>query len=330
MVLKNKKNIMIIGTGGTIAGKAEKRTTSSYDSAQVKIDGLIDEIPELEKLANLSSFEIFSVDSCDMSFKNLMLLSKFLNDKSKDDNIDGFVITHGTDTLEETAYFLNLTVKTKKPIVITGSMRPSTALSADGPFNLYQSVALAASDEAIGRGVLIVFSDKIFGARDIHKINTFCTDAFSQKDLGCFGYMRDENAYFFNQSIKRHTYESQFDVNKIDVLPKVESVTFNLDSDINVLKYIVSVTDGIVLAGAGCGGCCESWNNLIKSKLKSGFPIVRSSRVGNGLVTHEISQIENVGIFAESLSAQKARILLTLALTQTKNLYEIQNIFQTY
>lgn len=328
--ISKKKTIMIVGTGGTIAGKGKKGETSAYDSAQIQVDDLVSEIPELEQLANLKSTELFSVDSCDMSFDDLIRLAKYINEQSNDENIDGFVITHGTDTLEETAYFLNLTVKTKKPIIITGAMRPSTAISADGPFNLYQSVALATKDEAVGKGVMVVFSDSIFGARDICKVNTFRTDAFNQKDLGCFGYMRDDKAYFFNESTKLHTYKSQFDIDNIEYLPRVDIALFSLDAETDILDYLSSHSDGIILAGAGCGGCKTEWNKKIKDILQSGKAVVRSSRVGNGLVTYSKSDIREKGVFAGNLTPQKSRILLSLALTQTHDLEEIQNIFETY
>lgn len=325
-----KKNILIIGTGGTIAGKGKKGETASYDSAQIQVDDLVSEIPELAELANLDSTELFSVDSCDISFDKLLILSKYINEKAKDNNIHGFVVTHGTDTLEETAYFLNLTVKTKKPVVITGAMRPSTAISADGPFNLYQAVALATKDEAIGKGVMVVFSDAIFGARDICKINTFRTDAFNQRDFGCLGYMRDDKAYFFNESIKLHTYRSEFDIENIQKLPRVDVATFCVDSETDILDYLASRSDGIVLGGAGCGGSKTAWNEKITEILKSRKPVVRSSRVGNGLVTYNKDKISEKGIFAGSLTPQKARILLSLALTKTKDFDELQRIFETY
>lgn len=326
----SKKTVLIIGTGGTIAGKGKKGETAAYDSAQIQVDDLVSEIPELVDLANLESTELFSVDSCDISFDKLLMLSKYINERSKDDNIDAFVVTHGTDTLEETAYFLNLTVKTKKPVIITGAMRPSTAISADGPFNLYQAVALATNEEACGKGVMVVFSDAIFGARDICKVNTYRTDAFNQKDLGCLGYMRDDKAYFFNNSVKKHTYNSEFDISNLSSLPRVDVAMFCVDSEIDILEHFAENSDGVILAGAGCGGSKEEWNRKIKSMLDSGIPVVRSSRVGNGLVTYDKSKIYEKGIFAENLTPQKARILLTLALTQTHDLYEIQNIFSEY
>lgn len=325
-----KKSILIIGTGGTIAGKGKKGETAAYDSAQIQVDDLVAEIPELAELANLDSTELFSVDSCDVSFDKLLKLSKYINEKANDDKFDGFVVTHGTDTLEETAYFLNLTVKTKKPVVLTGAMRPSTAISADGPFNLYQAVALATKDEAIAKGVMVVFSDSIFGARDISKINTFRTDAFNQRDFGCLGYMRDDKAYFFNESIKLHTYKSEFNIRDIEKLPRVDIATFCVDAETDILDYLANHSDGIVLAGAGCGGSKTEWNEKIAEILASGKPVVRSSRVGNGLVTYKKDDITQKGIFAGSLSPQKARILLSLALTKTRDLYELQEIFEKY
>ncbi|MDO4200112.1 MAG: asparaginase [Clostridia bacterium] len=325
-----KKNILIIGTGGTIAGKGKKGETAAYDSAQIQVDDLASEIPELAELANLDFTELFSVDSCDVSFDKLLKLAKYINEKATDNKFDGFVVTHGTDTLEETAYFLNLTVKTEKPVVITGAMRPSTAISADGPFNLYQAVALATKDEAAGKGIMVVFSDSIFGARDISKINTFRTDAFNQRDFGCLGYMRDDKAYFFNESTKLHTSKSEFDIQNINKLPRVDIATFCLDAQTDILDYFADRSEGIILAGAGCGGSKTEWNEKITEILSLGKPIVRSSRVGNGLVTYGKDKITEKGIFAGSLSPQKARILLSLALTKTKNLNEIQEIFEKY
>lgn len=326
----SKKRILIIGTGGTIAGKGPNKMTSGYSAAQLNIQDLVSEIPGLENLAELESKELFSVDSCDMNFANLMVLSNYINEKAQSNNFDGFVITHGTDTLEETAYFLNLTLKTEKPVVITGAMRPSTAMSADGPMNLYQAVALATSQKAFGKGVLITFADGIYSARDVAKINTFRTDAFSQKDLGCLGYMHDSDVFMYSECTQKHCPNTEFEVQNIEKLPKVEIVTFYPGADINILKYISQNADGIVVAGAGAGGCSTEWNNEIEKILSQGTPIVRSSRVGNGLVNYSKDQIYKKGVFAGNLSPQKARVLLTLALTKTSDLNTIQNIFDIY
>ena len=326
----HQKNIMVIGTGGTIAGKGEEGETASYDSAQIKVDELVSDIPALNNLAKLTSKNIFDVDSCDMTFDKLIKLAKYINKEAEKDDVDGFVITHGTDTLEETAYFLNLVLHTDKPVILTGSMRPSTATSADGPLNLYQAVALAKNEEAKGKGVLVVFSDGIYGSRDVTKVNTFRTDAFSQKDLGCLGYMRDDKVFFFNSSTKLHTTKSEFNIENITSLPKVDILMFYIDAEKDLLDYVSKNCKGIVLAGAGSGGSSSAWDNDISKIVESGIPVVRSSRIGNGLITYDKSETETKGIYSVNLSPQKARILLSLALTKTNNIQEIQEIFEKY
>jgi len=327
---KTKKNILVIGTGGTIAGLGHEGVTSGYQSAQVQIDDLINEIECVKSIANVKSIDMFNADSCDITLENVKEISQYINDASKDKNIDGFVITHGTDTLEESAYFLNLTLKTQKPVVLTGSMRPGSALSPDGPLNLCQSIALAANKNAQGKGVLIVFSDSIYGARDISKINTFRTDAFSHKDLGCLGYMQDDKVFFYNLSLKNHTLESEFEISLNTKLPKVEIVSFYLDARKDILDFAAKNSDGIIIAGAGCGGVSAEWEEEIKKLLSQGFPIVRSSRIGNGLVTFNEEEINEKGIYSNNLNPQKSRILLSLALTRTHDLNKIQEMFNTY
>lgn len=324
------KNIIVIGTGGTIAGAGEEGKTISYQSGQIEVGDLISGIFDLKSIANVTSKELLSIDSCDITERDWIHIANYINEMAEDDNVDGFVITHGTDTLEETAFFLNLTVKTSKPVVITGSMRPSTAMSPDGPFNLFQAVALARSEEAIGKGVLIAFSDAIYGARDIQKINTYKTSAFSHRDLGCLGYIRDDEVYFYNSSTKKHTFNSEFNVSELKELPNVLIAYFYADADVKILDYLYENSDGIILAGAGCGGCSTVWDKKLKELTSAGFPIVRSSRIGNGLVTSEYTSQKEKGIFSNTLSPQKARILLSLALTKTKDMNEIRNIFELY
>ncbi len=326
---KNRlKNIMVIGTGGTIAGTGEAGKTLSYQSGQIEVNDLISEIPDLKSIANVTSNELLSIDSCDITGRDWIHIANYINEISAGDEIDGFVITHGTDTLEETAFFLNLTIKTSKPVVITGSMRPSTAMSPDGPFNIFQAVALASSEEAVGKGVLIAFSDVIYGARDIQKISTFRVSAFSQRDLGCLGYIRDDRIYFYSSSTKKHTFNSEFDISKISELPDVSIAPFYAAADFHILDYLREKSKGIILSGAGCGGCSTVWDKKIQEFMMSGFPIVRSSRIANGLVTSEY--ISQKGIFSNTLSPQKSRILLSLALTQTDSIDKIRSIFEIY
>ena len=327
---KKSKRILVIGTGGTIAGKGDNFKTSDYTAAQIKIDDLVNEVCENTIHDNMDTIDYFNIDSCDMTFEKLIKLSDFINKNSQKEDYDGFVITHGTDTLEETAYFLNLTVKTQKPVVITGAMRPHTALGADGPMNLYQAISLAKSEEAINKGVLVVFSDTIYSARDVSKINTFKPAAFGQKDLGCLGYMRDENVFFYNSPTKKHTIYSEFDISYLENLPKVEIVMFYPSADIKILDYVSKDCDGIVLAGAGCGNVSTSWSEKVNKIISSGIPVVRSSRIANGVVTYNEKTIHEKGIFAENLSPLKSRILLSLALTKSTNLEEIQKFFLEY
>jgi L-asparaginase len=321
-----KKNILIIATGGTIAGVGKN---GSYEAGKIDINELVNEIDGIADLANLEMEQKINIDSSDITCENWLCIAKYINEKSKDSKIDGFVITHGTDTLEETAYFLNLTLKTSKPVVITGAMRPSTALSADGKFNLYQAVALARNEDSIGKGVLIVFSDTIYGARDVQKINSFKVEAFNHRDLGCLGYMMNDASYFYNSSIKPHTLDTEFDVCDFKDLPKVSIAYFYADADVENLKYFAENSEGIVMAGVGIGNCSEIWHKEIKSILEKNIPVVRTSRSANGLVTSDKSILE-YGITANTLSAQKARILLSLSLTKTKNLEEIDKIFKKY
>lgn len=327
--IKNQlKNIIVIGTGGTIAGTGEAGKTISYQSGQIEVDDLVSGVDDLKDIANVTSKELLSVDSCDITEKDWIHLANYINEMAEDEDVDGFVVTHGTDTLEETAFFLNLTVKTSKPVVITGSMRPSTAMSPDGPFNLFQAVALARSEESIGKGVLVAFSDAIYGARDIQKVNTYRTAAFSHRDLGSLGYIRDDEVYFYNSSTKRHTFNSEFDVSNISELPYIGIAPFFAGADVKILDYFCKNTQGVVLSGAGCGGCSSVWDKRIKELMASGFPIIRSSRIANGLVTSEYTTQK--GIFSNTLSPQKSRILLALALTKTNDMDSISHIFNVY
>lgn len=323
------KNIIVIGTGGTIAGVGQKGLTGDYTSAKIKVETLVEEITHLDSMDNVKSVNMFDVDSCDITFDNLLEIAKYINKASTDESIQGFVITQGTDTLEESAYFLNLTVKTDKPVVITGSMRPNTALSADGPLNLYQSIALARSKEAKGKGVLTVFCDGIYSARDVRKVNTFRADAFNQRDLGCLGYMRDDKVYFYNNSLKLHTLNTEFEVSSISKLPKVDIIMFYMDASADILDFAANHAEGLVLAGAGCGNASTKWDKKITKLLEKNYPIVRSSRIGNGLITFN-DELFTTGIGSNNLTPEKSRILLSLALSKTKNLSEIQEFFNVY
>lgn len=329
MSKKDLRKVVILGTGGTIAGIGKPGLTTGYFSGGMDIDALITGIPGIKDLAWLVGEQIANVNSDDITQEDWLRLTRRINELAVRDDIAGFVITHGTDTLEETAFFLNLTVKTRKPVVITGAMRPATALSPDGPFNLYQAVALAASPEAVGKGVLAVFSDAIYSARDVQKGSTFHVDAFSSDDFGCLGYIRDTRPYFYNAPVKKHTIHSGFSVDDLSSFPKVSIAYFHVDADPAILHFQYEQSDGLIIAGAGNGEMSLLWEEELKNLEPLGKPIVITSRIHDGIVTLHREVPSNV-LSGDTLNPQKARILLMLALTKTKKIERIREIFEIY
>lgn len=325
------KNIVIVATGGTIAGTGALGKSASYRAGEINIDEIIRSLPSLKDKVSLSAVQLMNIDSNEINSKRWIELSNKINELASLDEIDGIVVTHGTDTLDETAYYLNLTVKTYKPVIITGAMRPSTAVSADGPMNLYQAVALACHEQAMGHGVMAVFSDTIYSGRDIQKVNNFKTDAFDKKDFGCLGYMRDEEAYFFARSYKKHTLQSEFSQNTISALPEVAIAYYYAGAQTDILDHFANTCDGIVIAGSGSGNYSQEWIDKISDLANNGKIIVRSSRVGHGIVFDSpVFDNKNLTIPSNTLSPQKARVLLMLSLGKTKNRDRIRQIFNEY
>ena len=248
-------NVAILATGGTIAGTASSATqTTGYKAGEVAIQTLIDAVPAIEDVANVTGEQIVKISSNNITDDVLLHLAKRCNELLKDPKINGIVITHGTDTLEETAYFLNLTVKSKKPVVLVGSMRPSTAISADGPMNLLNAVRLAADPQAVGQGVLVSLNDRISAARDVTKTDTTHVDTFSSHYLGHLGVTAGGKNYFYRSVAKAHTYQSQFDVSKLKSLPRVDIVYSHANDDgVLVNAAVAAGAKGIVHAGTGNG-----------------------------------------------------------------------------
>jgi L-asparaginase type II len=247
--------------------------------------------------------------------------------------VDGIVITHGTDTIEETAYFLNLVVKSRKPVVVVGAMRPSTAISADGPINLYNAVLTAGSQEAVGKGVLVVMNDQINAAREVTKTNTVTTDTFKSPELGMLGYVVGNQAHFYRASTRKHTVDTEFDISKLDALPAVEiAYTYANVGPTAVNAFAAAGVKGLVHAGVGDGSLPTKVRPALSAARKNGVIIVRSSRVGQGIVARngEANDDELDFVVSDTLNPQKARILLMLALTKTSSTREIQRMFYTY
>lgn len=326
------KNIMVVATGGTIAGIGEKGKTVAYHAGEISVEDILKSIPSVEKIAHIQEIQLFNVDSNEIDEMKWLVLAKKINELIQSEKIDGIVVTHGTDTIEETAYFLSLAVHSDKPVVITGAMRPATATSADGPYNLYQAIALASSEQSKGQGVMVLFSNTIYSGRDIQKVNNYKIDAFDQKAFGCLGYMQDEHVYFFSKTFKYHTYQSIFSKNLPDALPKVGIAYFYAGADPYILDYLAQNHEGIVIAGSGNGNYSQKWLNRINELSESKQIIfVRASRVPLGIVfSDHVFDPHEQCIASNTLSAQKARILLSLALSITHDKQQIKEIFENY
>jgi L-asparaginase len=327
-------NVMILATGGTIAGSgADSTTTVGYTSATVGVERLIAAVPELKKVANVKGEQVFQIASESMANEHWLALAKRINILLAQADVDGVVVTHGTDTIEETAYFLNLTVKSNKPVVLVGAMRPSTAISADGPINLFNAVLLAGSKDAVGKGVLVALNDQINGARDVSKTNTSTMDTFKSTELGMFGYIQGGKPYFYRQSTRKHTLESEFDISKLDVLPQVDIVYGYANMNrIGLDAFVAAGAKGIIHAGVGDGSVAAALKGALADVRGKGVQVVRASRVGQGIVARngEANDDEMDSVVSDTLNPQKARILLMLALTKTNSTQEIQRMFYTY
>ena len=319
-----KGTVVVLTTGGTIAGKGESDKETGYEPGQISGQDLIDSVEGLGDVANIEVVEVCDKNSDDITYEDWFNLVSIINEMASNDDIDGFVVTHGTDTMEETAYFLNLTIKTDKPVVITGAMRPVTSLSADGPINLYQSVCLAKSKEAIGKGVLCVFANNIYSARTLIKASTYSLTALSSGTTGCLGVMRNDTPYFYEESTKKHTTNSEFTIDGLDSLPSVNIVYFSVDSDPEILKTIASKSQGLVIAGAGAGEFSEEYIEIINGL---SIPVVISSRVDDGIITQDAVLCSN-SVAANNLSPQKAAILLKLAIAS--NIADFDNLVRIY
>jgi L-asparaginase len=329
-----KRNIVILATGGTIAGVANSETeTGSYESAVLSVSMLIDEVPSLKEIANITGEQLAQLDSADMTSPIWLKLAYRINELLKQPEVDGIVVTHGTDTMEETAYFLNLTVKSVKPVVLVGAMRPSSAMSPDGPMNLYNAVVLAQSREAIGKGVLVSLNDTINHSRDVTKTNTALQDSFKAPELGYLGYIQGGRPYFYRISTRKHTAKTEFSVANLSELPRVDILYAHVDSDDVLPKAAVAAgARGLIYAGVGNGGMSSLMKKALKEISDAGVVIVRSSRVSSGIVTRNDAVDDDYYryVVSDTLNPQKARLLLSLALTKTSDPQEIQRMFWEY
>ena len=323
--------MVILATGGTIAGAAATGTQSGYTSGAVNIDAMVQAVPGIKDLANVKGEQISNVGSQDMSFDIMIKLANRINELAP--SVDGFVITHGTDTMEETAYFLNLVVKTDKPVVMVGSMRPSTAVSADGPLNLYNGVGVAIDPQAKGRGVLLVMNDWIHGAHSLTKTSTTAVQTFMSPIRGLVGTAAYGKNDFYSSPSWKHTTKSEFSVSGVTKLPRVDVIFASADMSSDLIDAAAANgAKGIVIAGVGNGNMTKGALEACARVVKKGVVVVRSSRVATGNVGRnvEVNDDELNLIASDELNPQKARILLSLALLKTRIPQEMQRLFYEY
>ncbi|UVK95515.1 asparaginase [Pseudomonas atacamensis] len=327
-------NVVVLATGGTIAGAgASAANSATYQAAKVGIEQLIAGIPELSKLANVRGEQVMQIASESITNDNLLQLGRRVSELADSKDVDGIVITHGTDTLEETAYFLNLVEKTDKPIIVVGSMRPGTAMSADGMLNLYNAVAVASSKEARGKGVLVTMNDEIQSGRDVSKMINIKTEAFKSA-WGPLGMVVEGKSYWFRLPAKRHTMDSEFDIKNIKSLPDVEiAYSYGNVSDTAYKALAQAGAKAIIHAGTGNGSVSSRVVPSLQALRKDDVQIIRSSHVNaGGFVLRNAEQPDDKydWVVAHDLNPQKARILAMVALTKTNDSKELQRMFWEY
>src|SRR5580765_5202913 len=327
------RNVVVLATGGTIAGAAASDVQAGYTSGQVGVDQLLAAVPQAKKLATLRGEQVANIGSQDMNDEVWLKLARRVNELAAQPDVDGIVITHGTDTIEETAYFLNLVVKTRKPVVLTAAMRPSTALSADGPLNFFNAVAVAAHPDAAGRGVLVVVNDWIHGASSLTKASTTAVQTFLSPLSGLIGTVAYGTVEFYRGPVGRHTTDSEFSLDGVTALPRVDIIMAYENMDGALIDAAVAAgAKGIVIAGVGNGNLTAAAVKALSAQAKKGIVCVRSTRVATGNVGRNVELDDNALGFIASmeLNPQKSRVLLRLALLKTTDVKVIQRYFDEY
>lgn len=329
----DRPDIKILATGGTIAGAQSSQESYGYKSGAFKVEDLIQAVPNIGKLADLSGEQVANIGSQDMNDAVWLKLARRTNDLLDRRDVDGVVITHGTDTMEETAFFLDLVVKSEKPVVLVGSMRPATAVSADGPGNLYNAVATAASPQARGRGVMVVLNDEIHAARNVTKTDTTSVGTFRSPNRGTAGLVHTGTVTWFERMDKKHTTRSEFSVEGRDRLPRVDVIYAhaNMSPDL-VQAAIDGGARGLVIAGVGDGNMTKEVVDLLARAASQGIAVVRSTRLPAGVVLrdNEVDDSKLGFVASGEFNPAKSRVLLQLALTRTTDPARIQKMFNEY
>lgn len=322
--------VIILATGGTIAGVQPKEGEAGYTSGAVSVDSLIKAAPGLDKMAAIKGEQIASIGSQDMNDAVWFKLARRADELLADPKVDGIVVTHGTDTLEETSYFLSLVLKSDKPVVLVGAMRPSTELSADGPLNLYNAMAVASDPGAKGRGVMVVANDLAHAARFVVKTHSTSVQTFASVGRGPAAEVIKGTKTVYLLPAALTASKGNFSIKGLDALPRVDIIYAHENADAALVKAAVAAgAKGLVLAGVGDGNGTKELIEALSAAAKSGVVVVRSTRTGSGIVRRNIEvNDDQLGFVASlDLNPQKARTLLRLALTKTKDPKQVQEIF---
>ena len=321
--------ILVLATGGTISGKKNGMSEIGYNAGGVTGKQLVEDIPELAKLAEINVEQIANIGSQDMNDAIWLRLAKRIQDAVAHNEADGIVITHGTDTMEETAFFLDTVIRTDKPIILTGAMRPSTAIGADGPANLYEAIEVAANPKAKDHGVMIVMNDTIHAARWASKTHTTAVQTFQSVNAGPIGYVDPASVRFIEP--KKQPVPS-YSLPTTAPLPTVEILYAHSGMGASIINDLIKAgVKGIILAGVGDGNSSKEAMAALNLAVKQGVIVVRSSRTGSGFVNRnvEVNDDKNDFVVSYDLSPQKARILLQILIANGKNkLSDIQSAFE--
>ena len=321
------KKIAIIFNGGTISMKIDEKIKAAVPS--LSAEEIMSMIPGVEEYAEIEAYTFSSMPSPHMTLETMLKLSKFTTELVEREDIDGVVITHGTDTLEETAYLLDLTVKTKKPVVVTGAMRSGSELGYDGPFNLATSICTAISDEAVGRGVLVCFNGELNSASEVTKANSMALNAFRTPNFGPIGIVDNDNVIFYRDA----NHLEKYDVSEIK--KQVALIKCVVDMDSSYIDYLIEKgCGGIVIEALGRGNVPPKMVDGIKKATELNIPVVVVSRCFEGRVFESYGyegggkQLKDLGvIFGDTLPGQKARIKLILAINSGMNIHEVARAF---
>lgn len=331
-----RPRVYLIGTGGSISSVGGSRVDLidyNYADRHLSIAEMLERIPEAAACAEVRAEQFLNVYGGDVSPAQWLGLAQRINQIFRDDtDAAGVVVTHGTSTLEETAYFLNLTVKSAKPVIVTGAMRPPTAMSTDADMNLYDAIRVAASPRSAGKGVLVVLNNQILAARDAVKTSTSRLETFKSDELGVLGFAdSDADVVFYRSPTRAHTFDSEFDADRLQSLARVDIAHAYSGVDGVAIEALQRAgARGIVGAGLGSGSAPRAFLSALEVAARKGLTVVMASQAFNGRVMAKRAFVERGFAVADNLAPKKVRILLMLALTAARTTDDIQRMILKY